>query len=127
MSGESERIVYVVDDDEAVRDSTLALLESEDIVGRAYALARDFLAEFDAARAGCLIFDVHMPEMSGIELLMLLRARGVATPAIILTGRGDAALDVAARQGNAAMLPKPPDDDKFMELVKAALRKPRLA
>jgi two-component system response regulator FixJ len=117
----TESLVYLVDDDEAVRESTLILLETEDIVARGYATPGDFLADFDAVHAGCLIFDVHMPEMSGLELLAMLRARGVTTPAIVLTGRGDAALGETARRFGASMLSKPADDNDLLGQIRAAI------
>lgn len=122
MSAPKNRIVYVVDDDEPVRESTCALLESEGIAARPFATAAAFLAEFDTQRAGCLIFDVHMPEMGGLALLSLLRARGVITPVIILTGRRDPNLDETARTaGVFAVLDKPPYDEELLNLIKTAL------
>lgn len=122
MSVGVERLVYVVDDDEPVRESTCALLLAEQINAKPYATAKAFLSEFDARRAGCLIFDVHMPEMNGLELLNLLRARGVTTPTIILTGRRDQIIDEAAnRAGVLAMLDKPPRDDELLTLIRTAL------
>jgi len=117
-----ERIVYVVDDDEPVRESTCALLEAEGISAKPYATAKAFLSEFDTRKAGCIILDVHMKEMSGLELLSLLRARGVTTPALIFTGRRDLIIDeLAKRAGALAMLDKPLHDDELVKLVKTAL------
>ena len=122
MSVGMERIVYVVDDDEPVRESTCALLEAEGISAKPYATAKAFLTDFDARNAGCLILDVHMPEMSGLELLSLLRARGVMTPTLILTGRRDLVINqMAKRAGALVMLDKPPRDDELLRLVKTAL------
>lgn len=119
-------LVYVVDDDEAVRESTLALLASEDIAAEGFATPNTFLAAFDAARAGCLLFDVHMPEMNGFELLALLRRRRMTTPAFLLTGRGDPSMaDTAARLG-ATVMAKPVDGVELITAVQAALRRPRL-
>lgn len=116
------RLVCVVDDDEAVRDSTQMLLGVYGFTVRAYAGAREFLAAFDAADTGCLILDIHMPEMTGIELLTLLRARGVETPAIIVSGQSDPVLaEILARSGAMAILNKPVNEDELMGFVKKAL------
>ncbi|HEY0300633.1 MAG TPA: response regulator [Rhizomicrobium sp.] len=124
MATPNDALVYVVDDDEAVRDSTVILLGSENIAAAGYATARDFLADFDPAGAGCIILDVHMPGMSGIALLGMLWARGVTTPVIVLTGRADTFLESAVRRGGASLLNKPPDGDELLTLVKAALGNP---
>jgi two-component system, LuxR family, response regulator FixJ len=117
-----DRLVCVVDDDEAVRDSTQMLLGIYGYQVRAYAGARDFLAEFDAAGTGCLILDIHMPEMTGVELLTLLRARGVTTPAIIVSGQTDPVLgEILNRSGALAILSKPVNEDELMGFVKKAL------
>lgn len=117
-----DRLVCVVDDDEAVRDSTQMLLGIYGYQVRAYAGARDFLAEFDAAHTGCLILDIHMPEMTGVELLALLRARGITTPAIIVSGQTDAVVgETLTRSGALAILSKPVNEDELMGFVKKAL------
>lgn len=117
-----DRLVCVVDDDEAVRDSTQMLLGIYGFKVRAYAGARDFLAEFDDASTGCLILDIHMPEMTGVELLSLLRARGIATPAIIVSGQNDPMLgEVLTRSGALAILNKPVNEDELMGFVEKAL------
>lgn len=119
---DQDRFVCVVDDDEAVRDSTQMLLGIYGFQVRAYAGAQDFLAEFDATHTGCLILDIHMPEMTGVELLTLLRARGVTTPTIIVSGQTDAVVvEVLNRSGALAILSKPVNEDELMGLVKKAL------
>ncbi len=126
MTTQGDRLVYVVDDDEAVRESTLVLLESEGIAALGFASAQQFLRDFERTRAGCLVLDVHMPQMSGIELLAALRADGVATPALVLTGRSDPALEELARRHGASMLSKPPPGDELLVLVRAALERRRV-
>lgn len=119
---DQNRFVCVVDDDEAVRDSTQMLLGIYGYQVRAYAGARDFLAEFDAAHTGCLILDMHMPEMTGVELLALLRARGITTPTIIVSGQTDAVVgETLTRSGAFAILSKPVNEDELMGFVKKAL------
>ena len=119
---DQDQLVCVVDDDEAVRDSTQMLLGIYGFKVRAYAGAREFLAEFDAAHTGCLILDIHMPEMTGVELLALLRARGITTPTIIVSGQTDAVVgETLTRSGAMAILSKPVNEDELMGFVKKAL------
>lgn len=81
--------VYVVDDDEAVRKSTVSLVEAMELPVRPYESAEDFLAEFDNNGPACLIVDVRMPGMSGIELFDILTARGIRLPVIFVTGHSE--------------------------------------
>ena len=123
-----DRLVCVVDDDEAVRDSTQMLLDIYGFKARTYPGAREFLAEFDAVATGCLILDIHMPEMTGVELLTLLRARNIAVPAIIVSGRSDPMLaESLARSGALAILNKPVNEGELMGYVEKALAQPRPA
>jgi two-component system response regulator FixJ len=122
---DKDRVICVVDDDEAVRDSTQMLLGIYGFNARSYAGAREFLAEFDAVTTGCLILDIHMPEMTGVELLTLLRTRGVDTPAIIVSGRNDPVLgELLARSGVLAILNKPVNESELMGYVEKALARP---
>jgi two-component system, LuxR family, response regulator FixJ len=117
-----DRFVCVVDDDEAVRDSTQMLLGIHGFKVRTYAGARAFLAEFNVTDTGCLILDIHMPEMTGVELLTLLRARGVVIPAIIVSGQTDAVLgEILTRSGALAILNKPVNEADLMGHVERAL------
>jgi FixJ family two-component response regulator len=119
---DKDRLVCVVDDDEAVRDSTQMLLGIYGFKARAYPGAREFLAEFDAVATGCLILDIHMPEMTGVELLALLRTRGIDVPAIIVSGRSDPVLGEAlTRSGALAILNKPVNEGELMGYVEKAL------
>jgi two-component system response regulator FixJ len=122
MSPDPDRIVYIVDDDEAVRDSTRLLLESQDIAVRDFASPRAFLAAFDAAEAACIVLDLHMPEMSGLELLEMLRGRGIATPVVVVSGRRDGALDTQIRRaGVSGIFSKPYDDELLLQQLKTVL------
>jgi two-component system response regulator FixJ len=96
-----ERLVYVVDDDEAVRESLSALLEARSFTVRAFGLARDFLAAAPTLRPGCLIADIRMPEMDGLELQRELEARSFHFPLIVITGHGDVPLAVRAMKAGA--------------------------
>jgi two-component system response regulator FixJ len=115
-------LVCIVDDDEAVRDSTCMLLESHDMQAQAFASAMAFLDAFEPARTACVILDLHMPQMSGAELLDILRGRGVSTPIIVVSGRRDPVLDLQIRRaGVLAILSKPADDAELLALVRAAV------
>jgi FixJ family two-component response regulator len=117
---DKRRLVYVVDDDEPVRESLVVLLEAEGIAAQCYESGKTFLADADLSCASLFIFDIHMPVMSGLDLLATLRAKGSTTPAIILTGRSDPSLDAAAKRLGAVLLSKPAEDETLLRLVRAA-------
>jgi two-component system response regulator FixJ len=115
-------IVHVVDDDEAVRDSMSALLESYGIQVRTYSSANAFLLTSPAQPEGCMLLDLHMPGMSGLELLDALHVRGSKLPVIAITGRSDASLKLrAVRAGAVTLLDKPVTDDMLMNWLSRAL------
>jgi two-component system response regulator FixJ len=123
MSGEV--LVHVVDDDLAVRQSLAFLLASDGIPVRLHDSAAAFLGSV-AQAAGCLVTDVRMPGIDGIELLRRLRARGDALPVIVMTGHADVPLAVAAmREGAFDFVEKPFDDEVFLAAVRAALDRGR--
>ena len=123
MSG--EMLVHVVDDDLAVRQSLAFLLASDGIPVRLHDSAGAFL-EAVAQPAGCLVTDVRMPGIDGIELLRRLKARGDALPVIVMTGHADVPLAVAAmREGAVDFIEKPFDDEVFLTAVRAALDRGR--
>ena len=114
--------VYVVDDDEAVRDSLAALLEANAYTVRTFPLARDFVAAAPTLRPGCLIADIRMPEMDGLELQQLLVARAFNFPLIVITGHGDVALAVRAMKAGAVdFIEKPFAAEAILASVAAAL------
>lgn len=116
------RAVYIVDDDEAVRDSIRLLLESSGFVARDFASA-DLLLKSETAEMGCLLLDLHMPGISGLELLRLLRSRGMRRPVIVVSGRRDPVQDAEVwAAGASALLSKPFDDQQLLDLVAQALR-----
>jgi FixJ family two-component response regulator len=116
------KTVYIVDDDDSVRDSARALLESYDLTVEDFASAKDILAAFEQLKDGCLLLDLNMPEMGGIELLELLRGRGDTIPVIVVTAQNDAGvLERARRAGAMAVLAKPVDDT-LIRTVDSALR-----
>jgi two-component system response regulator FixJ len=118
----SEPLVHVIDDDEAVRVSLSFLLEMHDLQSRTYASAIEFLEAAPAPTSGCIVTDVRMPEMTGLELARRLKERGVTVPVIVITGHGDVPLAVEAmRAGVIDFLEKPFDDDALIGSIRAAL------
>ncbi len=101
-------LVYVVDDDEAVRDSLRWLLEANRYQVSCYARAEDFLTHYEPSRTACLILDVRMPGMSGLELQEQLVARGVNLPILFITGHGDVPMAVTTmKKGAVDFIEKP--------------------
>lgn len=122
MENPRPSIVHVVDDDEAVRDSMRALLESYGIEVYAYASAREFLVADPAQPGGCVLVDLHMPGMGGLELLEALQAQGSRIPVIAITGRSDSMLkERATRAGAVTLLEKPVSDEALLSTLVLAL------
>jgi two-component system response regulator FixJ len=114
--------VYVVDDDDAVRNSLRMLLKSVGIPAVAYGSARDFLSAYHAELPGCLVLDVRMPGMSGLELQEELNRLGAVIPVIFITGHGDIPMAVEAMQHGAFdFLQKPFRDQDLIDRVQRAL------
>ena len=118
-----ESTVHVIDDDEALRDSLTFLLRTARLDVLSYPSATAFLEALPEANLSCVITDVRMPGMSGIDLLRHLRERKISVPVIVITGHGDIPLAVEAmRIGAIDFLEKPFDDEVLIASVKAALR-----
>lgn len=114
--------VLVVDDDDGVRQSLAFLLRSARLPVETYPSATELIAMLPAEHAGCIITDVRMPGMSGIDLLRHVRALPQPLPVIVITGHGDVPLAVEAmKYGAADFLEKPFDDDTLLKAVRAAL------
>jgi two-component system, LuxR family, response regulator FixJ len=115
-------IVHVIDDDEASRQSLAFLLETAQIQVRTHASAAVFLDLLPDTDASCIITDVRMPGMSGIDLLRRLRELAIEVPVIVITGHGDVPLAVEAMKiGAADFLEKPFDDEVLLASVRSAL------
>lgn len=118
----SEATVFIVDDDEAVRDSLGLLLRSVGYRARCYAGARDFLKAFDPRDYGCLVLDIRMPGMTGLELQKHLADIGCNIPIVFITGHGDIPMAVeAVRQGAVDFLQKPFEDQELVDRINDAL------
>ena len=121
-------LVFVVDDEPAIRDSLALLLRSVGLPTRTFDSAQAFLDAFQPAPNSCLLADVRMPGMSGLELQETLRARGLKVPVIVLTGHGDIAMAVRAMKAGAAdFIEKPYNDQVLIDSVNRALAASRSA
>lgn len=116
--------VFVVDDDEAVRESLRYLISSVDLQVKTFASATDFLDVYESGLTGCLVVDVRMPGMSGLELQRQLSDRSINLPVIIITGHGDVDMAVRAMKSGAFdFIQKPFNDQVLLDLIQAALDK----
>jgi len=114
-------VVHIVDDDEAVRQSLAFLLSTAGIPVRVYESATSFLAALPTLQPGCLVTDVRMPDMTGIELLQQLRYRDIKLPVIVITGHGDIPLAVEAMKSGAIdFIEKPFAEESILRAVRAA-------
>jgi two-component system response regulator FixJ len=117
-----EATVFVVDDDEAVRESLSALLDASGFRVKAYQSAAAFLANDQLPQKACLITDIRMPDMDGLELQIELKRRGSHLPVIVITGHGDVPLAVKAMKAGAVeFLEKPYDDRTLLDSLRLAL------
>jgi two-component system response regulator FixJ len=122
MDMSNSATVYIVDDDDAVRDSFRSLLESHGLTVQDYASADDFLADRQQPKAGCLLLDLHMPGMTGLQLLGKLGKGRTRLPVIAITGRIDSTLKGQIAQAGAfALLEKPMNDEVLMWTIESAV------
>ena len=118
----AQQVVSIIDDDEDVRDSLVELIDSTGLQSKSYVSAINFLDEADINQAGCILADVRMPGMSGIELLYKLKELGVIQPLIIMTGHGDITMAVQAMKNGAfEFLQKPFRDQDLLDCLAKAL------
>ncbi len=114
--------VYIVEDDLSVRHSLLLLLRSFGIAAAGHASAEEFLAAYQPRHPACIVADVRMPGMSGLDLQRALPAHGITTPVIIMTGHGDIAMAVEALKAGAAdFIEKPCDEDRLLHAIRHAI------
>ena len=115
-------VVFIVDDDDAVRDSLQALLESHGIAAETFPSGAALLSRRPAPDAGCVVSDIRMPGMDGVELIQALTAKAIDLPVIVMTGHGDVPLAVRAMKAGAAdFIEKPFDDMLIVEAVRRAM------
>ena len=113
--------VYLIDDDDAVRDSICMMLECEGFAVDAYASSEAFLREAHPQENSCAVVDVHMPGMSGLELLDRLRRDNMIIPAIVITGKVDERLVRDVERIGATLLEKPFRSGALVDCIKGAL------
>lgn len=124
MTAPSPRRVFLVEDDRDVREALSLLLRTCGFAVEAYPSALAFLERPDRARPGCVVADIRMPGLSGLQLLERLAAEGAHLPVVVITGHGDvAACRRAFRGGAVDFLTKPVDEDALIEAVEAGLRR----
>jgi RNA polymerase sigma factor (sigma-70 family) len=124
----TEPKVHIVDDDDAMRDSLKWLLESRGLEVELYPSGEAFLAAFNNSCSGCLVLDVRMPGMNGMDLYEQLRARNSTLPVIFITGHGDVPMAVSAlKKGAADFIEKPFNDQDMLRLIETCMRQDRAA
>lgn len=117
-----DKTVFVVDDDAAVRQGLRFMLRAAGYSVEAFASARALLEHYDPRRAGCLLLDIQMPEMSGLELQQRLNIRGWRIPVIFITGHGTISLTIAAMKAGAFdFIEKPLHEEALLESIERAL------
>ena len=118
--------VFLVDDDKSVRDAIAWLIESVGLNVQSFESATDFLETYDATQPGCLVLDVRMPGMSGLELQQQLATRRSGIPIIIVTGHGDVPMCIRAFENGAfAFLEKPVNHQALLDYIQRALEEDR--
>jgi two-component system response regulator FixJ len=117
-----EGVVHVIDDDDAMRDSLAFMLDVHGFRARVYPSATAFIAEIGAAESGCVVTDVRMPDMTGLELVQAMKSADVQFPVVVMTGHGDVPLAVEAmKAGVVDFIEKPFADEVFLDAVRTAL------
>jgi two-component system response regulator FixJ len=125
MTKETKRkpVIYIVDDDDGMRRALTVLMTTVGYQPVAFARPAEFLAQYDANQAGCLVLDVRMPEMSGLEVQQQLNRNGALLPVILMTGHGDIPMAVQAmKDGAFDFLQKPFRDQELLDRINAALK-----
>ncbi|MBT6637937.1 MAG: response regulator transcription factor [Candidatus Marinimicrobia bacterium] len=119
----TEQQVFIIDDDEAVRDSMSMLLDTVDLSHLCFASAVEFLEFYDGTQHGCLVLDIRMPGMSGLELQERLKEREIILPIIFITGHGDIPMAVEAmRKGALDFMRKPIREQDLLDRIQDAFK-----
>lgn len=114
--------VFIVDDDQAVRDSLSMLVETVELRPQTFGNAQEFLDSYDRSQAGCLVVDVRMPGMNGLELQSRLAVEGIDIPVVIITGHGDVFMAVQALKAGAVdFIEKPFRDQELLNSIQRAI------
>ncbi|MGA0381308.1 MAG: response regulator transcription factor [Arenicellales bacterium] len=122
----NETTVFVIDDDDGVRESLRWLLESAELNSELHPDGEDFLTRYEPGRLGCVVLDVRMPRMDGLEVNRRLRAIDPTIPVIVVTGHADVPMATQAmREGAFDLIEKPYSDDALLERIHAAVEKHR--
>lgn len=114
----NQQTVYIVDDDPAIRSALSLLMKTENLHTREFASAEEFLEAVDHSHCGCLLLDVRMPGLSGLELQQVLKQRQISMPVVIMTGYADVPMAVMAMKSGALdFIEKPFDNDRLLQQV----------
>ena len=123
MTENNSQTVFIIDDDDAVRDSLLEMMEALKIDAKGFASAIEFLEYFDSDMEGCIVLDIRMPEMSGLELQKELNRMGSMLKIVIITGHGDIQMAVDAMKGGALdFIQKPFREQELIDCIQLALK-----
>ncbi|MFK8083675.1 MAG: response regulator transcription factor [Granulosicoccus sp.] len=123
MCDSTNQKVYVIDDDDAIRDALSMLLDSQGIANSAFATGDEFLRDYDGHEKGCLVLDIRMPGLSGLDIQVELKKRQSVLPVIFITGHGDLPMAVEAmRQGAIDFVRKPFDEDNLISRIQEAFQ-----
>jgi FixJ family two-component response regulator len=119
---QKSKLIAIIDDDEAMQDSLLDLMEAAGLVAQSFGSAEEFLESNLHRKATCLIVDIRMPKMSGLDLQDRLKEEGCDVPIIFITAHGDARMRIRAmREGAVEFLAKPFDHQLLLNKVRSAL------
>ena len=119
---QTSKLIAIIDDDEAMQDSMRDLLEAAGLVARCFGSAEEFLESDLHRKAACLILDIRMPKMSGLQLQARLKEEGCNVPIIFITAHGDARMRIRAmREGAVEFLAKPFDHQLLLRRIRTAL------
>lgn len=126
LHSDQKAIVHVVDDDASIRSALQDLFDSIGLETRTYATARDFFATTVSEAPGCLVIDIRLPDINGLDFQVQLAQMGVRLPVVIMTGFGDIPMSVRAmKRGAVDFLPKPFKDQDMLDAVLAAIERDR--